>query len=314
MTAAPGHRQAAEAVAGRAARQPAEGRRPMPSWPPAACSAYRGWTRLRRVLLRWQAPQPPGREPGSLRFGRLDPPGIPPGNPPAFPPPQMAGATHPRLPVLLLVRSPAGGQSAAKTAADWPPWGSGAAAPSGALRAIDSSTRSAILADLRPAPPAAAFRCRTASPPKGVGRHEGRACPGGVGGCVGTTRAPAPLAGRWSWPPLGRRPGPTARDLAALRFVGEQYAVRLDVATVLLTRLSTTGPERGVSSSRRAVREQLGRWEAGRLGRAAPPARAHLGDPDSGRAAPVRAGLRGVVAGPRPARSPPRRRGGAAAP
>jgi hypothetical protein len=56
-------------------------------------------------------------------------------------------------------------------------------------------------------------------------------------------------------------PAPTARDLTALRFVGEQYAVRLDVATVLLTRLSTTGPERGSQLSRRAVREQLGRWE-----------------------------------------------------
>jgi hypothetical protein len=56
-------------------------------------------------------------------------------------------------------------------------------------------------------------------------------------------------------------PAPTARDLAALRFVGEQYAVRLDVAAVLLTRLSTVGPERGSQLSRRAVREQLGRWE-----------------------------------------------------
>ena len=56
-------------------------------------------------------------------------------------------------------------------------------------------------------------------------------------------------------------PAPTARDLAALRFVGEQYAVRADVATVLLTRLSTAGPERGSQLSRRAVREQLGRWE-----------------------------------------------------
>jgi hypothetical protein len=43
--------------------------------------------------------------------------------------------------------------------------------------------------------------------------------------------------------------------------MGEQYAVRLDVATVLLTRLSTAGPERGSQLSRRAVREQLGRWE-----------------------------------------------------
>jgi hypothetical protein len=53
-------------------------------------------------------------------------------------------------------------------------------------------------------------------------------------------------------------PAPTARDLTALRFVGQQYA---DVATVLLTRLSATGPQRGSRLSRRAVREQLGRWE-----------------------------------------------------
>jgi hypothetical protein len=56
-------------------------------------------------------------------------------------------------------------------------------------------------------------------------------------------------------------PAPTARDLAALRFIGEQYAVRVDVAAVLLTRLSTSGPEVGGQLSRRAVREQLGRWE-----------------------------------------------------
>jgi hypothetical protein len=56
-------------------------------------------------------------------------------------------------------------------------------------------------------------------------------------------------------------PAPTARDLAALRFVGEQYAVRADVAAVLLTRLSTTGPKVGSHLSRRQVREQLGRWE-----------------------------------------------------
>jgi hypothetical protein len=56
-------------------------------------------------------------------------------------------------------------------------------------------------------------------------------------------------------------PAPTARDLAALRFVGEQYAVRADVAALLFTRLSASGPERGSQLSRRAVREQLGRWQ-----------------------------------------------------
>jgi hypothetical protein len=56
-------------------------------------------------------------------------------------------------------------------------------------------------------------------------------------------------------------PAPTARDLAALRFVGEQYAVRVDVAALLLTRLSTAGPQAAGQLSRRQVREQLGRWE-----------------------------------------------------
>jgi hypothetical protein len=55
-------------------------------------------------------------------------------------------------------------------------------------------------------------------------------------------------------------PAPTARDLAALRFVGEQYAIRLDVAAVLLTRLSATGPERGVSS---AAERSASSWAAG---------------------------------------------------
>jgi hypothetical protein len=63
-------------------------------------------------------------------------------------------------------------------------------------------------------------------------------------------------AQRWDAGPV-----PTARDLAALRFVGEQYAIRVEVAALLLTRLSTTGPEAGAQLSRRAVREQLGRWE-----------------------------------------------------
>jgi hypothetical protein len=67
-------------------------------------------------------------------------------------------------------------------------------------------------------------------------------------------RRVAPLAGR-------PRPAPTARDLAALRFVGEQYAVRVDVAGLLLARLSAAGPQAGGQLSRRQVREQLSRWE-----------------------------------------------------
>ncbi len=53
-------------------------------------------------------------------------------------------------------------------------------------------------------------------------------------------------------------PAVTARDLAALRFVGEQYAVRVDVAAVLLARLA---PEPVGQLSRRTVRQRLSRWE-----------------------------------------------------
>jgi hypothetical protein len=89
-----------------------------------------------------------------------------------------------------------------------------------------------------------------------------------------TALLPNPAAGAPGRPVVARRsraqgrarrwdagPAPTARDLAALRFIGEQYAVHVDVAALLLTRLSTTGPEIGGQLSRRAVREQLGRWE-----------------------------------------------------
>jgi hypothetical protein len=89
-----------------------------------------------------------------------------------------------------------------------------------------------------------------------------------------TVLLPDPAGGAPGQPVVARRsraqgrarrwdagPAPTVRDLAALRFVGEQYAVRVDVAALLLTRLSTAGPEAGGQLSRRAVREQLGRWE-----------------------------------------------------
>jgi hypothetical protein len=56
---------------------------------------------------------------------------------------------------------------------------------------------------------------------------------------------------------VGRR-ALTGRDLAALRWIGEQYAVRLDVAGVLLSRLS---PESVGLLSRRTVRDQAHRWE-----------------------------------------------------
>jgi hypothetical protein len=62
-------------------------------------------------------------------------------------------------------------------------------------------------------------------------------------------------AGRWD-----ARPALTARDAAALQFIGEHYAVTVDVAAVLLARLA---PEPAVLLSRRTVRQRLGRWEQG---------------------------------------------------
>ena len=50
----------------------------------------------------------------------------------------------------------------------------------------------------------------------------------------------------------------TGRDLAALRWIGEQYTVRLDVAGVLLSRLSS---EPVGLLSRRTVRQRVDRWE-----------------------------------------------------
>ncbi len=62
-------------------------------------------------------------------------------------------------------------------------------------------------------------------------------------------------AGRWD-----ARPALTVRDAAALLFIGEHYAVTVDVAAVLLARLA---PEPAVLLSRRTVRQRLGRWEQG---------------------------------------------------
>jgi hypothetical protein len=63
-------------------------------------------------------------------------------------------------------------------------------------------------------------------------------------------------------PPQSRRDAGrralTSRDLAALRWIGEQYTVRLDVAGVLLSRLSSQPV--GVLS-RRTVRQRVDRWE-----------------------------------------------------
>ena len=79
---------------------------------------------------------------GLLRSGALDPHGIPPGNPPGIPPaPDGGGHPSPLLPVAA-GRCPFGGPVGRKNRGRLAPLrGSGAAAPSGALRAIDSSAR-----------------------------------------------------------------------------------------------------------------------------------------------------------------------------
>jgi len=59
-------------------------------------------------------------------------------------------------------------------------------------------------------------------------------------------------------------PAVTARDAAALRFVGEQYAIRDDVLAVVLGRLSPGAPQAAGMLGARTLRQRLGRWkEAG---------------------------------------------------
>jgi hypothetical protein len=57
------------------------------------------------------------------------------------------------------------------------------------------------------------------------------------------------------------RPVLTARDAAALRFVGEQYAVRDDVLAVLLGRLSPATPQAPGMLGPRTLRQRLARWQ-----------------------------------------------------
>jgi hypothetical protein len=66
----------------------------------------------------------------------------------------------------------------------------------------------------------------------------------------------APRTRRWD-----AGPEATPRDLAALRFVGQQYAVRLDVLAVVLGRLSPAAPQGARRLGLRTVRQRLERWE-----------------------------------------------------
>jgi hypothetical protein len=56
-------------------------------------------------------------------------------------------------------------------------------------------------------------------------------------------------------------PAVTARDAAALRFVGEQYAVSDDVLAVVLGRLSPGAPQAAGLLGARTLRQRLGRWQ-----------------------------------------------------
>jgi hypothetical protein len=62
--------------------------------------------------------------------------------------------------------------------------------------------------------------------------------------------------------PWDAGPEATARDLAALRFVGEQYAARLDVLAVVLGRLSPAVVRDAGRLGDRTVRQRVERWEA----------------------------------------------------
>jgi hypothetical protein len=57
-------------------------------------------------------------------------------------------------------------------------------------------------------------------------------------------------------------PEATVRDLAALRFVGEQYTARSDVLAVLLGRLSPAAVRDTGRLGERTVRQRVERWEA----------------------------------------------------
>jgi len=56
-------------------------------------------------------------------------------------------------------------------------------------------------------------------------------------------------------------PAATSRDVAALRFVGEQYAVRVDLLAAVLGRLSPGEPQAAGQLGRRTLRQRLSRWE-----------------------------------------------------
>jgi hypothetical protein len=84
---------------------------------------------------------------------------------------------------------------------------------------------------------------------------------------VSCVRAVTPVAELLN-PPVSRGrpwhagPAATERDLAALRFIGEQYALRSDVLAVVLGRLSPAVVRDAGRLGDRTVRQRVERWEA----------------------------------------------------
>ncbi len=91
---------------------------------------------------------------------------------------------------------------------------------------------------------------RTRSGPHMHGPRTGPA-PGGSRPGAGASRRP-----RWD-----TDAGITERDVAALRWLGQQYAARADVLRVLLGRLSPGSPRVAGQISEQTLRQILGRWE-----------------------------------------------------
>jgi hypothetical protein len=81
--------------------------------------------------------------------------------------------------------------------------------------------------------------------------HGPRTGPGAGRSAVGTSRRP-----RWD-----TDAGITDRDVAALRWLGQQYAARADVLRVLLGRLSPGSPRIEGQLAETTLRDVLARWE-----------------------------------------------------
>jgi len=128
-------------------------------------------TRLRRVLLRWQVPQP--YRPDLVHGDRG---GWTYASPYAGPYAHQRRTPHPAGRRITAGHAPRGASRPHNPRPTGPPRGSGAAAAGGALRAIDPSARPRLLADLRSAPPSAAISSPPWFPRKVVLQHQPSQC------------------------------------------------------------------------------------------------------------------------------------------